>query len=86
MTGYEVNRSWWKGSHSIPHFINIRVYLSHFNSVISHTYISILGYVDELEEKSCIIPPDNALMFCYFNNLQYFHKYLQGYKGTKHVE
>ena len=23
MTGYEVNRSWWEGAHSIPHFIDI---------------------------------------------------------------
>ena len=23
MTGYEVNRSWWEGEHSIPHFIKI---------------------------------------------------------------
>ena len=23
ITGYEVNRSWWEGTHSIPHFIDI---------------------------------------------------------------
>ena len=40
-----------------------------------------LDYVDELEEKSCLIPSNNAIMFCYFNNLQYFHKYLENYKG-----
>ena len=41
----------------------------------------ISEYVDELDEKSCIIPSDNALMFCYFNNLQYFYKYLRAYTG-----
>lgn len=41
----------------------------------------ISEYVDELEDKSCIIPSDNALMFCYFNSLHYFHKYLQAYSG-----
>ena len=30
MTGYEVNRSWWEGSHSIPHFINIGKYINMF--------------------------------------------------------
>ena len=33
------------------------------------------------QDKSCIIPPDSAVMFCYFNNNQYFHKYLEQYQG-----
>lgn len=78
MTGYEVNRSWWEGNHSIPHFINISIDMAHpANVSIKH----ISEYVDELEDKSCIIPSDNALMFCYFNSLHYFHKYLQAYSG-----
>lgn len=63
ITGYEVNRNWWEGNHSIPHFIDMK-------------------YVDELEDKSCVISSDNAIMFCYFNNLQYFEKYLQAYRGS----
>jgi len=62
VTGYEVNRLWWEGQHSTPHFINIE-------------------YVDEVEEKACVIPAQSALMFCYFNNNQYFHKYLDQYQG-----
>ena len=62
VTGYEVNRSWWEGQHSTPHFINIE-------------------FVDELIDKSCIIPSDTAVMFCYFNNNEYFHRYLSQYQG-----
>ena len=81
MTGYEVNRSWWEGSHSIPHFINISKYFSF--SLKSIQFIQLISeFVDEFEERSCIIPSDNALMFCYFNNLQYFYQYIQSYKGT----
>ena len=62
VTGYEVNRSWWEGTNSIPHFIDIQ-------------------YCDELEERSCRVPSTSALMFCYFNNLDYFHSYLDQYQG-----
>lgn len=62
VTGYEVNRIWWEGAHSTPHYINME-------------------YVDEMDGKTCLIPASTALMFCYFNNLQYFHKYLQEYQG-----
>jgi len=62
VTGYEVNRIWWEGEHSTPHFIDIE-------------------YVDEMKEKTCVIPSDSALMFCYFNNNEYFHKYLDQYDG-----
>ena len=61
--GYEVNRSWWEGANSIPHFIDIQ-------------------YCDELEDRSCPLPSNSALMFCYFNNLEYFHRYLDQYKGS----
>ena len=40
-----------------------------------------LEYVDEMEEKTCIIPKNTALMFCYFNNIELFHVYLDQYKG-----
>ena len=63
VTGYEVNRSWWEGTNSLPHFIDIQ-------------------YCDELEERSCRVPSDSALMFCYFNNIQYFHSYLDQYQGA----
>jgi len=62
VTGYEVNRIWWEGGHSTPHYINME-------------------YVDELEGKTCLIPANTAIMFCYFNNLPYFNKYLQEYQG-----
>ena len=62
VTGYEVNRSWWEGNNSIPHFIDIQ-------------------YCDELEDKTCRLPSHSALMFCYFNNLHYFHSYLEQYQG-----
>ena len=38
-------------------------------------------YVDELQDKTCVIPQDSALMFCYFNNNEYFHKYLDQFDG-----
>ncbi len=38
-------------------------------------------YVDERSSKCCLVPPDTALMFCYFNNNQFFHSYLQQYTG-----
>ena len=60
--GYEVNRSWWEGNNSVPHFIDIT-------------------YCDELEDKTCSLPSHSALMFCYFNNLHYFHSYLEQYQG-----
>merc|ERR1719228_762155 len=60
--GYEVNRIWWEGVHSTPHFIDIE-------------------YVDEVEGKNCPIPATTALLFCYFNNLPYFHQYLLNFQG-----
>ena len=42
---------------------------------------AVAEYVDEVEEKACVIPAQSALMFCYFNNNQYFHKYLDQYQG-----
>ena len=60
--GYEVNRSWWEGNNSIPHFIDIQ-------------------YCDELQDRTCKIPSHSALMFCYFNNITYFHSYLEQYQG-----
>ena len=42
---------------------------------------AVAEYVDEVEEKTCVIPAQSALMFCYFNNNQYFHKYLDQYQG-----
>eukprot|EP00090_Calanus_glacialis_P008468 TRINITY_DN16819_c0_g1_i4.p1 TRINITY_DN16819_c0_g1~~TRINITY_DN16819_c0_g1_i4.p1 ORF type:complete len:206 (+),score=46.43 TRINITY_DN16819_c0_g1_i4:94-711(+) len=63
VTGYEVNRIWWEGAHSTPHYIDME-------------------YLDEVEGKTCLIPANTALMFCYFNHLPYFHKYLQEYKGS----
>ena len=46
----------------------------------SHLIFS-LEYVDEMEGKTCVIPDNTALMFCYFNNNQYFHQYLSQYRG-----
>ena len=43
--------------------------------------VCVAEYVDEVEEKTCVIPAQSALMFCYFNNNQYFHKYLDQYQG-----
>ena len=43
--------------------------------------IILTEYLDEVEGKTCLIPANTALMFCYFNHLPYFHKYLQEYKG-----
>merc|ERR1719250_220310 len=60
--GYEVNRQWWEGTHSTPHYITME-------------------YVDEMDGKTCTIPASSAIMFCYFNSLDYFHTYLQDYKG-----
>ena len=34
-----------------------------------------------MEGKTCVIPDNTALMFCYFNNNQYFHQYLTQYRG-----
>ena len=44
---------------------------------------AVAEYVDEVEEKACVIPAQSALMFCYFNNNQYFHKYLDQYQGLR---
>jgi len=41
-----------------------------------------LEYVDELEGKFCKLPKDSAAMFCYFNNLEFFHRYLDNYSGS----
>jgi len=61
VTGYEVNKTWWEGPHSTPHFIQ-------------------LEFVNENGLK-CIIEPNSALMFCYFNNIEFFHAYLKNYTG-----
>ncbi len=43
-------------------------------------YLLTAEYVDE--RSSCRIPSDTALIFCYFNNIKFFHSYLQEYTGT----
>lgn len=61
--GFEVNRSWWEGTHSTPHFID-------------------LEYVDEIEGQFCELPKESAALFCYFNNIGLFHRYLDNFKGV----
>ena len=39
-----------------------------------------------MEGKTCLVPANTAIMFCYFNNLDYFHKYLQEYQGEEAVD
>ena len=41
----------------------------------------VTEYVDEMEGKTCVIPEDSAIMFCYFNSLELFHRYLDDYQG-----
>ena len=38
-------------------------------------------YVDELEGRFCELPSNSAALFCYFNCLDLFHKYLDNFKG-----
>ena len=38
-------------------------------------------YVDELEGRFCELPADSAALFCYFNSLDLFHRYLDNFKG-----
>ena len=45
-------------------------------------FLNVSEYVDELKEKTCVIPKDSALMFCYFNNNELFHKYLDQFEGV----
>ena len=52
---------------------------------VTGTASLLAEYVDELEGKTCLVPASTAIMFCYFNNLDYFHKYLQEYKGEAAV-
>ena len=80
VTGYEVNRIWWEGSHSTPHYIEMGQYGCMLVNTDNNDHPDP-EYVDELEGKTCLIPANTAIMFCYFNNLQYFHKYLQEYQG-----
>ena len=39
-------------------------------------------YVDELEGRFCELPADSAALFCYFNSLDLFHRYLDNFKGV----
>merc|ERR1712110_576878 len=40
-----------------------------------------LSMLMKWKKKTCIVPKNSALMFCYFNNIELFHKYLDQYKG-----
>jgi len=40
-----------------------------------------LEYVDELDGRFCELPKSSAALFCYFNSLDLFHKYLDNFKG-----
>ena len=39
-------------------------------------------YVDELEGRFCELPSNSAALFCYFNCLELFHRYLDNFKGV----
>jgi len=41
-----------------------------------------LVYVDQIPGQYITLPKDSALLFCYFNNLELFHKYLENYAGS----
>ena len=63
----EVNATWWESNHATPHFMPL----------------------DYTEANQSRIPPkfdgkheQMALMFCYFNNIKYFKKYLESYDGN----
>ena len=41
-------------------------------------------YVDELDGRFCELPKSSAALFCYFNSLDLFHKYLDNFKGNRY--
>ncbi|XP_023338871.1 uncharacterized protein LOC111709445 isoform X2 [Eurytemora carolleeae] len=59
--GFEVNKGWWEGPHSTPHYIPLE-------------YVTEKGQLTRISD-------DSAIMFCYFNNMEYFHQYLDNYTG-----
>jgi len=53
---------------------------SWWESPYSTPHFIKLEYVDENDSKRKL-PADSALMFCYFNNNEYFHTYLNNFTG-----
>ena len=40
--------------------------------------------MDELDGRFCELPKSSAALFCYFNSLDLFHKYLDNFKGNRY--
>ena len=45
-----------------------------------------LEYVTDNGQRFSRIAEDSAIMFCYFNNVEYFHQYLDNYTGIYNVK
>ena len=67
----------------------IRLYLPKILSVafvliILYSWKFWSEYVDELDGRFCELPKSSAALFCYFNSLDLFHKYLDNFKGARY--
>ena len=58
--------------------------LTHYTHLKYYKQIIFLEYVDD-KGANLELPSDSALLFCYFNNLEFFNNYIKNYKGKCHM-
>jgi len=91
--GLEVNSTWWESEHSTPHYIPLE-YISPVPSPENDSDQRDWRNIQELaplSHKGRNMIPEKfsefcrdqsmAMLFCYFNQIQYFKEYLASYEG-----
>lgn len=79
--GLEVNSGWWESNYSTPPFLPLTYTTPGQVHSLPHDKASILSLTTALLFTNVLLQIWQALLFCYFNAMDYFEQYLAEYPG-----